>query len=106
MGEVEELCDRVAIVGSGRVLYEGLLHELIASATGRYELRTTDDAQAAEIAAGVLTQTSDGLSFTGDERTAAELSIALGRAGVGITALVPHAPSLEELFLEMTEGPR
>ena len=32
MGEVEELCDRVAIVGSGRVLYEGALHELIASA--------------------------------------------------------------------------
>jgi ABC-2 type transport system ATP-binding protein len=85
------------------VLYEGLLGELIASATGRYDLRTTDDARAAEIAAGELTQTSDGLSFTGDERTAAELSIALGRAGVGITALVPHAPSLEELFLEMTE---
>jgi ABC-2 type transport system ATP-binding protein len=108
MGEVEELCDRVAIVGSGRVLYEGLLHELIASATGRYELRTTDDAHAAEVAAhiGEVTQLSDGLSFTGDEQTAAELSIALGRAGVGITALVPHAPTLEELFLDMTEGPR
>ena len=53
MGEVEELCDRVAIVGSGRVIYEGPLHELIASATGRYELRTTDDAQAAEIAAHI-----------------------------------------------------
>ena len=47
MAEVEELCDRVAIVGSGRVLYEGALDELIASAAGRYELRTTDDAHAA-----------------------------------------------------------
>ena len=106
MGEVEELCDRVAIVGSGRVLYEGALHELMASAAGRYELRTTDDAQAAEIAAHILTQTSDGLSFTGDEQTAAELSIALGRAGVGITALVPRTPTLEELFFQMTEGDR
>jgi ABC-2 type transport system ATP-binding protein len=88
------------------VLYEGALHELMASATGRYELRTTDDAQAAEIAAHILTQTSDGLSFTGDERTAAELSIALGRAGVGITALVPRTPTLEELFFQMTEGDR
>src|SRR6476469_8530587 len=39
MGEVEELCDRVAIVGSGRVLYEGSLPELIATTAGRYELR-------------------------------------------------------------------
>src|SRR5437763_15359779 len=42
MGEVEELCDRVAIVRSGRVVYEGALDELIAGTAGRYELRTTD----------------------------------------------------------------
>ena len=108
MGEVEELCDRVAIVGSGRVIYEGALRELIASATGA--LRAAHHRRRAgrrdRRAHRRVTQTSDGLSFTGDERTAAELSIALGRAGVGITALVPHAPTLEELFLEMTEGPR
>src|SRR5919202_3670972 len=51
MGEVEELCERVAIVGSGRVLYEGSLPELIATTAGRYELRSTDDARAAQIAA-------------------------------------------------------
>jgi ABC-2 type transport system ATP-binding protein len=106
MAEVEELCDRVAIVGSGRVLYEGALDELITSATARYELRTTDDAHAAGIAArfGEVTDVAGGLSFAGDEQKAAELSIALGQAGVGITALVPHAPTLEELFFEMTEG--
>src|SRR5213078_1213148 len=51
MGEVEELCDRVAIVRTGRVVYERALHDLIAGSAGRYELRTTDDARAAEIAA-------------------------------------------------------
>ncbi len=108
MGEVEELCDRVAIVGNGRVLYEGALDELMASAAARYELRTTDDVHAAEIARefGDVTEIAGGLSFAGDERTAAELSVALGRTGIGITALVPHAPTLEELFFEMTEGPR
>jgi ABC-2 type transport system ATP-binding protein len=108
MGEVEELCDRVAIVGNGRVLYEGALGELIASAAARYEVRTTDDVHAAEIARefGEVTGQAGGLSFAGDERAAAELSIALGQAGVGITALVPHAPTLEDLFFEMTEGPR
>jgi hypothetical protein len=28
----------------------------------------------------------------------------LGRAGVGFTALVPTTASLEELFLDLTEG--
>ena len=50
MGEVEDLCDRVAIVTRGRVVYEGALDELIASTAGRYDLRTTDDGPAAVIA--------------------------------------------------------
>jgi ABC-2 type transport system ATP-binding protein len=108
MGEVEELCDRVAIVGNGRVLYEGALDDLVASTAARYELRTTDDTYAAEIARefGEVSELAGGLGFAGDERAASQLSIALGQAGVGITALVPHAPTLEELFFEMTEGPR
>ncbi len=108
MAEVEGLCDRVAIVGSGRVLYEGALSELMAGTVARYDLRTTDDARSAEIGArfGEISQLSDGLSFAGDDRTAAELSVALGSAGIGITALVPHAPTLEELFFKMTEGDR
>jgi ABC-2 type transport system ATP-binding protein len=105
MGEVEELCDRVAIVGSGRVLYEGALDELMASAATRYELRTTDDVHAAEIAREFGEIDLDGgLRFAGDERAVAELSIALGQAGVGITALVPRTPTLEQLFFDMTEG--
>jgi ABC-2 type transport system ATP-binding protein len=107
MAEVEELCDRVAIVGSGRVLYEGALDELLAGTAAGYELRTTDDVHAAEIASryGDIADIPGGLSFRGDEHAAAELSVALGLAGVGITALVPRSATLEELFLSMTEGP-
>ena len=50
MDEVEDLCDRVAIVSRGRVVYEGALDELIAGTAGRYDLRTTDDEPAALIA--------------------------------------------------------
>ncbi len=50
MSEVEDLCDRVAIVSRGRVVYEGALDELIATTAGRYDVRTTDDAEAAMIA--------------------------------------------------------
>jgi ABC-2 type transport system ATP-binding protein len=109
MGEVEELCDRVAIVRSGRVVHEGSLHELLATTAGRYELRTTDDARALEIARvepGVEAASLDerGVSLRAQEDVTARLSIALGESGVGIVALVPRTATLEELFFRMTEG--
>jgi ABC-2 type transport system ATP-binding protein len=115
MGEVEELCDRVAIVRSGRVIYEGALDALLrlASASGqRYRLSTTDDERAHRVCAaqtGITevtgTGTERGVVFKADdERVVAELSVALVEAGVAITALVPAVASLEELFLRLTEG--
>jgi ABC-2 type transport system ATP-binding protein len=90
------------------VRYEGALDELIATTAGRYELRTTDDARAAEIAAaqrGIDDMALDarGLTFAADERAVTALSIALGETGVGIAALVPRTATLEELFFRMTE---
>ena len=109
MGEVEELCDRVAIVGNGRVLYEGSLPELIATTAGRYELRTTDDVYAAELAerhsdVTDVSRTEDGIALSADEPTVAKLTIALGMAGVGIHSLQARTATLEELFFRMTES--
>jgi ABC-2 type transport system ATP-binding protein len=109
MGEVEELCDRVAIVGSGRVLYEGSLPELIATTAGRYEMRTTDDVYAADLASrrpdiGDVEVADAGLMFAATEDVVAELTIALGLAGVGIHALQARTATLEELFFRMTES--
>ena len=109
MGEVEELCDRVAIVRSGRVIYEGRLDELLRSTGQRYRLRTTDDDRALEVAThqpgvGDVRRDADGLSVAADEEAAVGLSVALVEAGLGIRALVPAAASLEELFFRLTEG--
>jgi len=109
MGEVEELCDRVAIVGNGRVLYEGSLPELIATTAGHYELRTTDDVYAAELAerhadVSDVSRTTDGITLSADEATVAKLTIALGMAGVGIHSLQARTATLEELFFRMTES--
>ena len=109
MSEVEDLCDRVAIVTRGRVVYEGALDELIASTAGRYDLRTTDDGPAAVIARrapGIsdVATSSRGISFAGDERAVAALTLELAQAGIGLRALVPRTATLEELFFRMTEG--
>ena len=109
MGEVEELCDRVAIVRTGQVVYEGSLPELLASTAGRYSLRTTDDVRAAAIAAeraGItdVRFADGGLTLSASEEAATALSIMLGESGIGIAALVPRTATLEELFFRMTEG--
>jgi ABC-2 type transport system ATP-binding protein len=109
MAEVEELCDRLAIVRSGRVIYEGRLDELLHSTGQRYRLRTTDDERALEVAihqpgVGDVLRDGDWLSLAADEEAAAGLSVALVEAGLGIRALVPAAASLEELFFRLTEG--
>jgi ABC-2 type transport system ATP-binding protein len=109
MSEVEELCDRVAIVARGRVIHEGSLKELISSTAGRYELRTTDDERATVIAASAegvhdVTPAAAGLTFSGEERAVAALSLELAQAGVGLLALVPRTATLEELFFRLTEA--
>ena len=109
LGEVEELCNRVAIVRSGRVIYEDHLADLLASARGAYRLETTDDSRARGLAAaqpGVtdVVVENGGLRLAAEEPAVAALSVALGEAGVGIRALVPHTATLEELFFRLTEG--
>jgi len=109
MAEVEELCDRVAIVRTGRVIYEGSLEELIRSTGGRYELRATDRDRALAVARaqpgiGNVEVSGDVLTFAAEEDAAAALSLALAETGVAIRALVPIRASLEELFFALTEG--
>jgi ABC-2 type transport system ATP-binding protein len=109
LGEVEELCNRVAIIQKGRVVYQGALRELLAGAASGYRLRTPEPARARAVClaqAGVEGVTSvDGeVRFQADEESVGALSIALGQARIAVTALVPETASLEELFLDLTEG--
>jgi ABC-2 type transport system ATP-binding protein len=109
LGEVEELCNRVAIVSKGRIVYEGALAELLARAATVYRLRATEPERARMVCSaqpGIDHVELDGaeLRFQADEETVAALSVALGQARIGVTALVPETASLEELFLGLTEG--
>jgi ABC-2 type transport system ATP-binding protein len=107
--EVEELCNRVAIVRRGQMVYEGYLDELRRTAGSGYRLRTTDNAIAERVAAaqpGVSNVRSlDGqLHFTADESSVAKLSVALVESGAAILALTPELATLEQLFFRLTEG--
>ena len=110
--EVQELCDRVAIVDSGRVVYEGALSDLRRQGGAGYRLRTTDDARALDVLraqAGIehvigTPPTPHSLTFQAQEQDVGALSLALAQAGVGILALTPELATLEDLFFRLTES--
>jgi ABC-2 type transport system ATP-binding protein len=107
LAEVEELCNRVAIIRKGSIVYEGSLDDLKATAGRTWRLRTADPARARAIAAAHgLAPVVDGedLRFAAEESEVSALTVALGHAGVGMTRLEPQAATLEELFLELTES--
>ena len=107
--EVEELCNRVAIIRKGSIVYEGGLEELLATATTGYRLRTTEPERARALLLaqpGIESLAGDDgeLRFMAEEDAVARAAITLGQARIGITALVPQTASLEELFLGLTGG--
>ncbi len=107
--EVQEVCDRVAIIRAGKVAYEGPLSELRSSSDRGYVLHTDDDARALELARaqpGIHELAADAseLRFQASERDAGALSLVLGKAGIAILRLAPEHATLEDLFFELTEG--
>ncbi|HUF53495.1 MAG TPA: ABC transporter ATP-binding protein [Dehalococcoidia bacterium] len=107
LGEVEQMCDQVAILKSGRLLMQGEVSSLVGQSTA-VEMQVTDIDLALEILATldfVKGVTRDGPSIvaeTAHER-AADLSRALAERGVYLSQLQTKQESLEEIFLEMTE---
>lgn len=105
--EVEQICDRVAILRRGRLLHEGPVSGLL-SRGGSLEVRVADPARAAAIIAALPFVESVGvergvLSVVTPQTRAADVSHALGDAGLYPTAMVPRHESLEDVFLELTD---
>lgn len=109
LAEVEEVCNRVAIVRAGRIAFEGEIAALARGTKNTYRLSTTDDERAlavCEAQAGIAEVRRDegGVVFTAEGAAAAELSQALVEAGALIRGLMPQRATLEDLFFSLTEG--
>jgi ABC-2 type transport system ATP-binding protein len=109
LAEVEELCNRVAIVRSGKIVYEGAIADLKRSAGATYLLSTTDDERALAVCRAQprveeVRVVHGRIAFTADDGAVAELSQALIEAGALIRMLAPEHVTLEDLFFSLTEG--
>lgn len=107
LGEVEQICDRIGVISKGSLVAEGTIAEL----RGREGIivRATPVEEAAQIAeklAGVeeVTVNDGALRLTADPERAAEINAKLVSAGLRVSELRPAEQSLEELFLELTDG--
>jgi ABC-2 type transport system ATP-binding protein len=115
LNEVEDLCNRVAIIRSGRVAYEGTLGALRQDTASTWHLHTTDDDRALAISAAQpgVSPTDNGpwdrgqesgifLAADGEQAISA-LSVVLVDSGLGIVELHQRVATLEDLFFSLTE---
>ncbi len=106
LGEVELMCDRVAIIHKGQILREGSVKELISSRR-EMEFRVDDVARAAEIVQSKGLQfraNTDRLWISMDENDAPPLVAALAESGIAVFHAQRHVETLEEMFLQATGG--
>jgi ABC-2 type transport system ATP-binding protein len=115
LGDVERICDRVAILDHGRLVVEGTLEALIdryAAPVWRVEaepgeeaalerlavtLRSVPWVTAVSAAHGVLT-----IAVSDHGRAARELLPAVAAGGVAVVAVLRERPTLEDVFLRLT----
>ena len=104
---VEQVCSTISVIDRGRVIFSGALDELRAVAPDEaHTLRTSDDARALQMAAGiggvrVAPGKDDSLLVGADEGALDRYVIALGCGGVAVRHLERRARSLESLLLSL-----
>jgi ABC-2 type transport system ATP-binding protein len=112
LAEVQELCERVSIISSGRIVYEGSLDELRARAGRRYRLSASDRPRAISLCTetpGIadVRPVGEEIEFAvADDDALLRLTGSLVEAQLVIHALVPEQLTLERVFFELTERPR
>ncbi|MCW2616572.1 MAG: transporter ATP-binding protein [Frankiales bacterium] len=110
MLEVEQVCDRVAIMRRGGIAFDGSITDLRAMADDvGYRLTTEDDRRALELCEHTpglhrLELGLDGLRFEASQSAVEDLTRRLGAAGIGTRELAARTTALETLFFRLTES--
>ena len=104
--EVEQVCDRVAIIKQGVLLASAPIQELLRRGTA-FRIRVDDPARAADVARGVpwvesASVEEDCLIVKAPKDSASAINRALAEHQIFASELVSQALSLESVFLELT----
>lgn len=113
--EVEQLCDRIAVLNKGRLVAEGATADLLsrdARMTVRFDAAPEAERAASVLgAAGWTTEPApevqppgSGLIVAVPPHAGSQVSRTLAAAGCYPAELSPRRPSLEAVFLDLTRG--
>ena len=102
--QVEQLCDRVAIVAKGRLIREASVSEILSQGEDLWlEAHPEDLAIRTLQPDWAITQCEGGLQVKARREDAPAIARRLVEAGVAIFHLGLHEQSLENIFLSMTQ---
>jgi ABC-2 type transport system ATP-binding protein len=111
LSEVEELCDRVAVLHRGRLRAAGPLSQLMNVKGFTYRIDVSDVDGALEVVRsldGVTAESGtikDSIAVTSETDLARIINHALVSAGIGVDQLVRTQRGLEDVYMELTGVP-
>jgi len=113
LDDVQEVCDEIAILTRGRLVYQGTLLELVENVTHGHTYRIEvrgDNTETIEALRGCDWTThvaveEDGVLVSADERSVLESRLLplLSNVGIAVISLGPVERSLEDVFLDVTQ---
>jgi len=105
LNEVEQTCDRVAIIRKGKLVAQGTVDELRGQATLIVKATPSDAARRSLVqllGQAAVTGVDGTLRLSVSPDRAADINAALVSAGIRVSELRPAERTLEEVFLSLT----
>lgn len=107
--DVQQIADRVVVIHRGKLVMSGTVAQMIGRAGG-YRVEVVDPGRAAavlRVLPFVRDVRIDGnvLAVGTEERSGAGINRALAEAGIYAETIERQTATLEEVFMELTEGP-
>jgi ABC-2 type transport system ATP-binding protein len=104
LNEVQQVCDRVAIINRGEIIREATISDLLAQDEGlRLSATPLELAQSVLAERWAATMEGDSIVIGATRDEAPELLRRLVGAGVDVFGLAPERRNLEEVFLSITQ---
>jgi len=105
LSEVEQVCDRVAVVDRGRVIAAGTMDQLLSGTTVKVRATGLDREGKAKLASfGHLDDEGDQLTFTNlNTERVPELVAAIVALGGRVYEVAPRQQTLEDRFLQLIQ---